>query len=152
MKYVRKLSMKMAHLRIIALGCLNWRCSQVLSTPIRTLAFIPSLFLFLKQMEGLQRSRYGTMAEGKKPSKFSKSSWTPGDSYCLPSPPLTSNTETEKPVTLNCRRKGSYHVLCLPYCHHTLHTQVWHSDPCGDVWKRGNKTSSQKSVDLEPIV
>ena len=40
-------------------------------------------------MEGLQRSRYGTMAEGKKPSKFSSSLGTRGKS-------LSSNTETEE--------------------------------------------------------
>ena len=152
MKYVRKLSMEMAHLRIIALGCLNWRCSQVLSTPIRTLAFIPSLFLFLKQMEGLQRSRYGTMAEGKKPSKFSRAldTWRQLLSSLLHS--LTSNTETEeKPSYFKLQEKKAaieffiFPTVITPYTpeHDTLTPVVMYG-------KCGNKTSSQKSVDLEP--
>ena len=76
-------------------------------TPIRTLAFIPFFFLFQKLMEGLQRSRYGTMAEGKKPSKFSCSLDTRGKSLSSFLHSLTSNIETEeKPIILNCRRKS----------------------------------------------
>lgn len=64
--------MGMAPLKVIILRCLNWRCSQASPTPIGTLAHIPFLFVFQKRMEGLQKSRYGTMAEGKKASEGSR--------------------------------------------------------------------------------
>ena len=57
-------------------------------------------------MEGLQRSRYGTMAEGKKPSKFSSSLVTRGKSLSSLLHSLTSNIETEeKPNYFKLQKK-----------------------------------------------
>ena len=103
-------------------------------------------------MEGLQRSRYGTMAEGKKPSKFSRAldTWRQLLSSLLHS--LTSNTETEeKPSYFKLQEKKAAieffisPTVITPYTpeHDTLIPVVMYG-------KCGNKTSSQKSVDLEP--
>ena len=57
-------------------------------------------------MEGPQRSRYGTMAEGKKPSKFSNFLGTRGKSLSSLLHSLTSNIKTEeKPNYFKLQKK-----------------------------------------------
>lgn len=63
--------------------------------PYGHLLFIPFLFSFQKTMEGLQKSSYGTMTEGKETSKFSKTPGTRGESLFSLYLSLTSNTVTE---------------------------------------------------------
>ena len=103
-------------------------------------------------MEALQRSRYGTMAEGKKPSKFSSTLDTRRQLLSSLLHSLTSKTETEeKPSYFKLQEKKAaitffiFPTVITPYTpeYDTL-TRVVRYGKCG------NKTSSQKSVDLEP--
>lgn len=71
-------------------------------------------------MEGLQRSRYGTMAEGKKASKFSRALGIREESLFSLLLSLTSNTVTEKkPSYFPLQKKRQLPCSYLPHHHHS---------------------------------
>ena len=92
------------------------------------------------------------MAEGKKPSKFSNFLGTRGKSLSSLLHSLTSNTETEeKPSYFKLQEKKAAIAFFLSPTVITPYTPKYDTlTPVVMYGKRGNKTSSQKSVDLEP--
>ena len=142
----------MAHLRIIVLSCLNWRCSQVYTNSYKDTCFYSFLLFILEVNGSAAEEQIWTMAEGKKPSKFSSTLDTRRQLLSSLLHSLTSKTETEeKPSYFKLQEEKAAITFFIFPTVITPYTPEYDTLPHVVMYgKCGNKTSSQKSVDLEP--
>lgn len=103
-----------------------------LATPYGHLLLLLSCFLFQERMEGLQRGRYGTMAEGKEARMFSGAPGTWESCCSLHRPPPTSN-----PDIVKWRRKRQLSLCALPSLCSTHPLSPAHD--LWEMWKRNSQ-------------